>query len=326
VSATRLAATRSAALWLALRIGRGVILLFVASIVAFGLLQLEPGNAADTAAGTAGATVAQIKALEHQLGLDRPAVVQYADWLGHAVRGNLGESLINQQPVASLIAARVPVTLSLTIFAALLTAVFAIIIGLVSAIYENRWPDRLLTLWTSSAIAAPSFFVGVVLVLVFALHTHSFPATGYVPLSSGVGPYLQHLFLPAVTLAIAYSASIGRQLRTSMIEVLDRDYMRNAEAKGLSWYSVVIKHGLRNASLPAVTLFGLEVIAMLGGVVLVEAVFNLPGLGSLAVQSVLGRDNPVILGILMVSCLAAIVVMTLVDASYRALNPRLRGD
>jgi peptide/nickel transport system permease protein len=317
---------RRAALWLVLRIGRGVVLLFIASVVAFGLLQLEQGNAADTLAGSTGATVAQIKVLERQLGLDRPVVVQYADWLGHAVRGNLGVSLINQQPVASLIAARIPVTLGLTIFAAVLTAIFAILIGLISAIYENRWPDRLLTLWTSSAIAAPSFFVGAVLVLVFALRVHYFPATGYVPLSNGLGPYLQHLFLPAVTLAIPYSASIGRQLRTSMVEVLERDYIRNAEAKGLPWYSVVIKHALRNAALPTVTLFGLELIAMLGGVVLVEAVFNLPGLGSLAVQSVLGRDNYVILGILMVSCLAAIIVMTLVDASYRVLNPRLRGE
>lgn len=326
MSADRFATMRRAALWLVLRIGRGVVLLFIASVVAFGLLQLEQGNAADTLAGSTGATVAQIKVLERQLGLDRPVVVQYADWLSHAVRGNLGVSLINQQPVASLIAARIPVTLGLTIFAAVLTAIFAILIGLISAIYENRWPDRLLTLWTSSAIAAPSFFVGAVLVLVFALRAHYFPATGYVPLSNGLAPYLQHLFLPAVTLAIPYSASIGRQLRTSMVEVLERDYIRNAEAKGLSWASVVIKHGLRNAALPTVTLFGLELIAMLGGVVLVEAVFNLPGLGSLAVQSVLGRDNYVILGILMVSCLAAIIVMTLVDASYRVLNPRLRGE
>jgi peptide/nickel transport system permease protein len=326
VAATALASVRRACLWLALRTGRGAILLFAASIVAFGLLQLEKGNVAATVAGDQGITQEQYKALEHQMGLDRPAVVQYWHWFSHAIRGDLGSSQVNLQPVSHLISAALPVTLGLTIIAAILTALFALLLGLIAAVYENRWPDRLMTVWTSSAIAAPSFFVGLVLVLIFALHENVLPATGYVPLADGFGDYLKHLLLPAITLSVAYSATVARQLRSSMVEVMDHDYVRNAEAKGMSWPSVVVKHALRNAALPAVTLFGLEIIAMLGGVVLVESVFNLPGLGSLAVMAVLGRDNFVILGVLMVACVLAVVVNTVVDASYRWLNPRLRTE
>lgn len=326
VSVTVLAPARRAGLWLALSVAKGVILLFVASIAAFALLQLEHGNAAATNAGDQGITVEQYRILEHELGLDRPVAVQYWDWFSHAVQGDLGKSQTNLQPVSHLIAQAFPVTLGLAVFAALMTAFFAMLLGLVSAIFEDRWPDRLITVWTSAAIAAPSFFVGLVLVLIFSLKQKIFPATGYVPLSAGLLDYAKHLILPAAALSIAYSATVARQLRSSMVEVLERDFVRNAEAKGLSRSAVVVKHGLRNAALPAVTLYGLELIAMLGGVVLIESVFNLPGLGSLAVQAVLGRDNPTILGVLMVSCLLAIVITTIVDATYRWLNPRLRSE
>jgi peptide/nickel transport system permease protein len=317
-------AIRTASLWLAVHVGQALILLLAASILAFGLLQLSTGSAVAARAGDTGLTPQQYTELRHELGLDRPVIVRYADWLSHAVRGDLGVSLANSQPVTSLIASHLPITLSLAFLAGLLTIGFAILFGVVAAVFENRWPDRVITVWSSAAIAAPTFFIGLVLVLVFALQAGLLPATGFVRLTEDPVEYLKHLLLPAVTLAIPYSAGVGRQLRNSMVTVLATDYVRAAEAKGMPWWQVVLKHGLRNAAIPAVTLFGLELIALFGGAVLVEAVFALPGIGTLAVSAVLARDSTTILGILMVACLTAIVINSLVDVTYGMLNPRLR--
>lgn len=322
-SAGALSAVAAFGARLALVVGRAALLLLAASALAFGLLQLTAGDAVTAHAGE-GITPQQYAELRHELGLDRPAPVRYAEWLSHAVRGDLGTSLSNQQPVTTLIANHLPTTLSLAFLAALLTVVFAVVFGVVAAVFENRWPDRVITVWSSAAISAPTFFVGLVLVLIFALQSDFLPATGFV--SPGEDPFewFRHLILPALTLAIPYSAGVGRQLRNSMIAVLGTDYIRAAEAKGMPWHVVVLKHGLRNAAIPAVTLFGLELIALFGGTVLVEAVFALPGLGTLAVQSVLARDSTTILGILAVACLAAVVINSLVDVTYGILNPRLR--
>lgn len=308
---------------LALAVGRAALLLLAASALAFGLLQVASGDAVTAHAGE-GITAQQYAELRHEMGLDRPAPLRYLDWLSHAVRGDLGTSLANQQPVATLIANHLPTTLSLAFLAALLTVLFAVMFGVLAAVFENRWPDRLITVWSSAATAAPTFFIGLVLVLLFALQSDIFPATGFVSPSEDPFEWLRHLVLPALTLAIPYSAGVGRQLRNSMIVVLGTDYIRAAEAKGIPWHRVVLKHGLRNAAIPAVTLFGLELIALFGGTVLVEAVFALPGLGTLAVQSVLARDSTTILGILAVACLAAVLINSLVDVTYGILNPRLR--
>jgi peptide/nickel transport system permease protein len=316
-------AIRTASLRLAVHVGRAVLLLLAASILGFGLLQLAAGDAVAARAGE-GVTPQQYAELRHQMGLDRPVVVRYIEWLSHAVRGDLGQSLANSQPVTSLIASHLPITLSLAFLAGLLTVAFAIVFGVVGAVFENRWPDRVITVWSSAAIAAPTFFIGLILVLVLALQAGLLPATGFVSLSEDPVEYLKHLLLPAVTLAIPYSAGVGRQLRNSMVTVLATDYVRAAEAKGMPWWQVVLKHGLRNAAIPAVTLFGLELIALFGGAVLVEAVFALPGIGTLAVSAVLARDSTTILGILMVACVTALVINSLVDVAYGVLNPRLR--
>jgi peptide/nickel transport system permease protein len=305
-------------------LARAAVLLLAASALAFGLLQLAVGDAVAARAGDSGMTPQQYAELRHEMGLDKSVPVRYLDWLSHTVRGDLGVSLANGQPVSSLIGTHLPTTLSLALLAALLTVVFAVIFGVIAAVFEDRWPDRIITVWSSAAIAAPTFFIGLVLVLVLALNAGLFPATGFVSPAVDPAAWLSHLVLPSVTLAIPYSAGIGRQIRNSMVSVLATDYIRTAEAKGMPWWQIVLKHGLRNAAIPAVTLFGLELIALFGGTVLVEAVFALPGIGTLAVQSVLARDSTTILGILTVACITAIVINSLVDVTYGVLNPRLR--
>jgi len=315
---------RTAGIRLAVRAAGAAILLVIVSMLTFALLQLAPGDAATARAGMGGLTAQEYAEARAQLGLDRPVVVQYLDWLGGAVQVDLGISLANGQPVSSLIVDRLPVTLSLTALALILMIPLSLLFGITAAVYEDRWQDRLVTGWASIAVAVPTFWLGLILVLVFAINTRVLPATGFVPIEDGFGAYLQHLILPGFTLAVPYSAALARQLRVSMTESLSADYVRTAEAKGIRWRYVVFKHALRNAAPPTVTLLGLELIAMLGGAVVVESVFALPGLGNLAINAVLARDTPVIQGILVTACFMAIVVNALVDLSYSALNPRLR--
>jgi len=307
------------------RVLTAIALLLIVSFLTFALLQLAPGDAATAKAAETGLTDQSYQQARAELGLDRPFLVQYGDWLRGAVQGDLGESLANGQPVTSLIGDRLPVTISLTIGACLVIVPLAILLGVVAAAFANKLPDRLVTAWASMAVAAPTFWVGLILLAFLAVRNGIFPATGFQPLSAGLGGYMWHLVLPSVTLAIPYSASVARQLRVSMIDALGSDYARAAEAKGMPRRAIIIKHALRNAAPPSVTLFGLELISLLGGAIVVEQVFALPGLGSLAIQSVLARDTTVIQGILLITCLIAVIVNSLVDVSYKVLDPRLRS-
>lgn len=306
------------------QLATAVVLLFVVSAGTFGLLQLAPGDAASLRGAGSGITEEQLEAAREELGLDRPVVVQYGDWLADAVTGDLGNSLTTDIPVTTLLSARIPVTLSLAFVTLAIIVPTAVLLGVLAAAFEGRLIDRLVTGWASMAVATPTFWLGLILALVFAVRIGWVPAVGYAPLSDGPWAWLSHLVLPAITLAVPFSAAVARQLRVSLIQHMSADYVLVAEAKGLSRTSVLFKHALRNASLPAITLLGLESITLVGGAVVVEAVFALPGLGTLAIQAVQGRDIPVILGVVLLAAVLAVLVTTVVDVSYRIISPRTR--
>lgn len=298
--------------------------LLLVSFVTFMLLQIIPGDAALLRGVDRGITDEELRVAREQLGLDRPFYVQYFDWLSSAVRGDFGSSLVNRQPVTELIRGRLPVTITLAIAATCIIVPVSIVLGVLAGAFEGRLIDRSITAWASVAVTVPTFWLGLLLVLFFAVNRSIFPATGYVPFTEGPFECIRHIFLPAVTLALPYAAAVARQLRVSMVDVLNSDYVRAAEARGLTRSVVLFKHALRNAAPPALTLFGLEVIGLIGGSVVVESVFALPGLGDLTLTAVQGRDVPVIMGVILVATVVALIVNLIVDLGHRHLNPRVR--
>lgn len=300
-----------------------VVVLFLVSVIVFSLIALVPGDPAVTLAGE-NASQEQIAATRAQLGLDDPVLVQYGRWAGGAVRGDLGESLFSSQEVTETIMQRMPVTLSLTAGAVLFALLLGVPAGIASAVWRGRWPDRLLGLGAASALAMPNYFVAMLLVLYFAIWHHWLPATSFVPLTEDAWLWFKHLILPWVTLGIASGAVIARQLRSSLIGVLGQDYVRTARAKGLRGRSVIFKHAIKNAAIPVITVLGTQIAFLLGGSVIVERVFGMPGVGELAITAVLQRDLPVIQGVVVMVTVIVLVANLFVDLAYGYLNPKVR--
>ena len=298
--------------------------LVLVSILVFSLVQVTPGDAARTAAGPE-ASPAEVEAVREQLGLNASPITQYFHWAGSALTGDLGNSLLSDYGVLESIGDRMPITLSLTLLAAIIAILIAVPLGAIAAVRAGGWVDRLIILFTSAGIAVPSFVVGLLLVYVFALSLSWFPATGYTPIEESFVEWLRGLILPAFALGVAVSAELARHLRASLRDVLQSDYVRTARAKGLSPFKVVVKHGLKHAAIPVVTVFGLQISHLLGGTIVIELVFGLPGVGSLAVKSVFSYDYPMIQGIALLAGVLVIVVNVLVDVSYSYLNPKIRA-
>ncbi|EME66792.1 MULTISPECIES: ABC transporter permease [Rhodococcus] len=299
-------------------------LLLIATAITFGLIFLIPGDPAHRIAGET-ATPEQIELVRTELGLDQPVVVQYADFLGGLVRGDLGTSFTYKAPVLEMIVDRLPVTVSLTLVAVLVALAVGIPAGIVGGSRPGSWQDRATSVGSTLGVATPNFVLGLILVLVFALQLRVLPATGYTPLAKGVWPWLSHLLLPAIALGLAAAAEIARQLRSSMIEVMQQDYVRTATAKGLGRRSVLWKHALKNAFIPTATVLGMQIAFLLGGTAVIESVFGLKGLGDFAVQAVLSGDLPAIQGVVIFGVFATVVMSLLVDISYGYLNPRTRS-
>ncbi|WP_131104576.1 ABC transporter permease [Ornithinimicrobium sufpigmenti] len=297
--------------------------LLIVTFVVFGLVLLIPGDPAVTIAGP-DATTEQVAAVRERLGLNDPVLIQYWNWLVSAVQGDLGTSLFTSRPVARSIADSLPVTLALTAAAVLVSLVIAIPLAIVAALRQGSWIDRLASLGSSVGIALPSFWLGMMLVLLFSINLGVLPATGYVPLADDPGQWARHLILPAITLGVAAAAESARQLRGSIIEVMKQDYVRTARAKGLQGWVVIGKHVMKNASVPLVTVLGVQITFMLGGALLVEQVFGIPGMGMVAINAVTQRDIPVIQGIVLIAVLVAMIVNLLVDVTYGFLNPKVR--
>jgi peptide/nickel transport system permease protein len=243
----------------------------------------------------------------------------------HAAVGDLGTSYqIGHQSVGQALKQRAPVSLSIAGLAILIALLFALVFGTLSAVFPDSLLDRMTTSFCALAIATPGFWLGYLLVLWFAVKLGWFPAIGYKPLSDGFWPWFSHILLPALTLAPLAAATMTLQLRGSMLEVLGRDYILSARAKGLRPRQVVMKHGMKNALAPVVTLLGFQVAAIFGGAVIVESVFSVPGMGQLAAQATISRDVQVLLGVVTLTTLIVIIVNTLVDVLYGYLNPRVR--
>lgn len=299
-------------------------LLLIVSVMVFSIVHLVPGDPAITILGE-NSTPERVAETRERLGLDDPILEQYGRWLSGAVRGDLGTSLFTSEPVSEALADRIPITLSLTAVSLVVAMLIGVTAGIVAAAKRGTFIDRLATLGASLGVAVPNYWLGSILIVTLALGRDWFPATGYTPPSESVVDWLRGLFLPAIALGSAAAAEIARQLRASLVDVLQQDYIRTARAKGMGRWLVIGKHGLKNAAMPLVTVIGFQVTVLLGGSVIVEQIFGIPGLGSLAVRKVLEQDIPVVQGIVLVSVLIVVIVNLLVDITYGWLNPKVRA-
>lgn len=306
------------------RLGTGFITLLLVMVITFGLLHLTPGDPAQVAAGP-DADEATVEATRERLGLNVPITVQFMRWMGQLFTGDLGSSYVQRRPVLDMIFERIDVTASLVVIALVFALIVSVPFGIFAATRKDRLGDKVATLWASTGIALPDFFIGVLLVVGVSINLGWLPASGYRALTDDPSRWFIHLILPGITLGTTVAAELTRHIRASLTDVLELDYIRTATAKGIGRRSVVFKHALRNASLPVVTVFGNQITRLLGGTVIVEQVFNLPGIGQLLVQSVFQRDLPVILGLGVFVAFTVIIVNMLVDLSYGWLNPKVRG-
>jgi peptide/nickel transport system permease protein len=296
----------------------------VVTFLVFVLMEIPPGDAANTIAGD-GASEQQVQAIRTELRLDEPFFQRYAEWLGHAVQGDFGNSYTSKEPVMDMIVERAPVTLSLGLVSLVMGIGLGVVLGVIGAVRPRGIVDRGITALSSVMLAVPSFWLALVLILIFAVNNPIFPTIGYAPLFED-GPYewLRHLILPAVALSLSAAATIALQLKAALVAEEGSDYLLAARAKGLTRSSLLFKHSFKNAAVPVVTILGFRVATLLGGTVIIETIFVLPGLGLLAQQSAVSRDVPVVLGILTVTSIFIMVVNVLVDASYGYLNPKLK--
>jgi len=309
--------------YIARRLLATIPVMAVVAVFVFALLRLTPGDPAAIIAGSA-ATSQDVANIRLTLGLDRPVVAQFFVWLANMAHGDFGESFFFKRTVASLIADRIEPTLMLSLTTIVLSVLVAVPLGVVAAYAQGTWVDRLVMGFSVLGFSVPVFVIGYVLIYVFAIELNWLPVQGYQPLREGFWGCLQRLVLPSLTLCVIYVALIARITRTSVLEVLGEDYIRTARAKGLPDRVVLMRHALRNASVPIVTVIGIGIALLIGGVVVTESVFSIPGLGRLTVDAVLARDYPTVQAVILLFSFAYVMVNLLVDVSYTALDPRIR--
>lgn len=295
----------------------------VVAIAVFALLHITPGDPAVIIAGDY-ATTDDIARIRAKLGLDQPFLTQVGIWIGRVVRGDLGTSIFSGLPVTTLIGQRAETTIWLTLLAMLISVGLGVPLGILAAWKQGSWIDRLVMVIAVSGFSMPVFWLGFLLVYVFAISFHWLPVQGFQPLSNGLWPFLRHLILPALTLSVVYMALIARMTRASMLGVLSEDYIRTAFAKGVAPRNVLMRHALKNASLPVVTIIGIGFALLIGGAVVTESVFALPGLGRLTVDAIIRRDYPVIQGVLLLVAGVYVLINLVIDLLYVVLDPRIR--
>lgn len=309
--------------YLAGRVAALLPVLLVVGVTAFLLLHLIPGDPASVILGP-DATAAQVARLRHEMGLDRPLPVQLTLWFGRLIRGDLGDSIFLRQTVAQAIWQHLGPTAALTALAEILAIGVAIPSGVLAAWKRNSRFDQAFMSAVLLGVSVPSFWLGLNLILVFAVAVRWFPVAGYESPLHGVGPWLGHLVLPATALAFTQAGLIARMARDATIEVLDEDFIRTARSKGVTEALVLVKHALRNSLIPTVTVIGTSLANLLSGAVVVESVFVMPGLGNLVVQSISRRDYPVIEGVVLFVAVVYVLVNLLVDLLYGIIDPRIR--
>ena len=296
----------------------GVVALFV-----FLLLRLTPGDPAAILAGD-NATPEQLDRIRASLGLNLPLYTQFFTWIGRLLHGDLGVSLISQTPVAKMIASRVEPTIAIAISTIILAIVVAVPLGVVAAWKHGTWIDRFVMGLSVVGFSVPVFVIGYLLIKIFALDLRWLPVQGFRSIDKGLGPFFERLILPTLTLSFIYIALIARMTRAAMLDVLGEDYVRTARAKGINERGVLLRHALRNAAVPVITVIGTGFALLISGVVVTESVFNLPGIGRLTVDAVLARDYPVIQAMILLTSGIYVAVNLLIDLAYTLLDPRIR--
>jgi peptide/nickel transport system permease protein len=297
--------------------------MLIVAVFVFLMLRLTPSDPAAIIAGD-NANTEQVAEIRRRLGLDQPILTQFAIWMGRTLQGDFGESFFFKKQVAELILDRLEPTLSLAFFTLVLAVVIAIPLGVVAAYRHGGWLDRIVMGFSVLGFSVPVFVIGYVLIYIFAIELNWLPVQGYQRLAQGVGGWLQRLILPSITLSVIYIALIARITRTSVLEVMNEEYIRTARAKGQTELKVLIRHALANAAVPIVTVIGLGVALLIGGVVVTESVYTIPGLGRLTVDAVLARDYPTIQAVILLFSLAYVLINLAVDLAYTFLDPRIR--
>jgi peptide/nickel transport system permease protein len=295
----------------------------VVAIFVFALLYLSPGDPAAIIAGDT-ATVDDILRIRAKLGLDQPVYIQFGEWVWRLLHGDLGISIFTNLPVAKLIQQRLEPTVALSVATLIVSIAVAIPMGILAAWKAGSWIDRMVMVFAVLGFSVPVFVLAYILIFVFAIWADLLPVQGYVSITSGLWPFLSHIILPSAALGMIFAALIARITRASMLDVLAQDYIRTAQAKGLANQQVLIGHALKNAAVPIVTIIGIGVALLIGGVVVTETVFAIPGLGRLTVDAILRRDYPIIQGIILIFSAAYVLVNLLVDLSYTLIDPRIR--
>lgn len=307
------------------RLLQTIALCFVMSLVIFGMLRLIPGDAATIFVGIEG-TEESIVAIRRELGLDRPVYIQYLLWLQRMTKGDFGTSMISKQPVMYLFKTKLPATLMLTLAAIAIGMSIAFPLGVISGIKPHSWIDTTASFLSLAGIAVPTFWFGMLLMRAFAVRLQLLPAAGFVRPSEDLGRSLKHLVLPATTLGLHLAATQMRFIRSSMLDVMGMDFIRTARSKGLSERAIVARHSLKNALIPVVTVFAMDIGAMLGGAIVTETVFFWPGVGTLLVTSIGKRDYPVVQAVVIFTVLIYVAINFLADMAYACLDPRIRYE
>jgi peptide/nickel transport system permease protein len=310
---------------LARRLLSALPVLLIVSLISFGLMRLIPGDPAAAIAGIA-ATPAQIEQLRRDLGLDEPVWMQLLHYYEGLARGDLGRSLLLGKGVFAATMERLPVTIGLSLYALVFTLIIGIASGIIAALRQNTWIDQAAMMFAMIGISVPNFFLGLLMIILFAVHLGWLPSGGYVPFAQDPTGWLRSMTMPAFSLALLQAGLLARITRSSMLEVLRQDYIRTARAKGLPQRRVILKHALANAMIPIVTVVGIIVSLLLSGAVVTEALFSIPGMGQLLTQAVLNRDYPMVQGGLLLVTTFLVLVNITVDTLYAVIDPRVRDE
>jgi peptide/nickel transport system permease protein len=305
------------------RIVATIPVMAVVALFVFSLLYIAPGDPAAVIAGDQ-ATPADVERIRQSLGLDRPFLVQFGEWTWRILHGDIGTSIFTNLPVSTMIAQRIEPTLSLMLITLCLAVAVAVPMGVAAAWKAGTWLDRAIMAFAVLGFSVPVFVVGYLLAYVFALELDWLPVQGYTPFSDGFWPWFKNLILPAIALGCLYIALIARITRATMLEVLQQDYIRTARAKGVGQWDILFLHALKNAGVPIVTVIGIGIALLIGGAVVTESVFAIPGLGRLTVDAILRRDYPVIQGVVLLFSFVYVLVNLMIDLIYTVLDPRIR--
>jgi peptide/nickel transport system permease protein len=305
------------------RLAATIPVMFIVAIFVFLMLRLTPGDPAAIIGGD-NANAEQVALIRSRLGLDQPILSQFLIWLGNILRGDFGESFFFKKTVAELILGRLEPTLALSLCTITIAVVVAVPLGVLAAYKQGTWIDSIVMGFSVLGFSVPVFVIGYLLIYIFAIKLNWLPVQGYQPISAGFGGFLQRLILPSVTLSVIYIALIARMTRASVLEVLGEDYIRTARAKGQVEVKVLFGHALKNAAVPIITVIGLGIALLIGGVVVTESVFTIPGLGRLTVDAVLARDYPTIQAVILLFSFVYVLINLAVDLVYTLFDPRIR--